>query len=159
MPRYINANELKQIIKEHDYVLRDTINSTDRGMFTIGIMQAIDEATSVDIPEDSAQAVEYKDCIERQNVIDLVLQNPGALPWELTELICSIPASDVYQVKHAMWLNEKGEYAPLDEYGRITDSSHCSHCGEWLEGSAEYRLTAIYCPCCGAKMDLKEVKR
>ena len=50
--RLIDADDVKRIVKEHDYVLRDPIlNSTDRGMWTIGIFQAIDNATTI-IPAD-----------------------------------------------------------------------------------------------------------
>lgn len=41
--RLINADKLIKTIEEHDYPVADKLNSIDRGMFTIGIMQAIDE--------------------------------------------------------------------------------------------------------------------
>ena len=41
--RLIDADKLIKTIEEHDYPLADECNSIDRGMFTIGIMQAIDE--------------------------------------------------------------------------------------------------------------------
>lgn len=37
----IDANALSCDIHEHDYVLKDMFNSTDRGMFTCGIDYAI----------------------------------------------------------------------------------------------------------------------
>ena len=46
--RPIDANALKETINAHDYVLKDCTNSTDKGMFTVGIMQAIDEQPTID---------------------------------------------------------------------------------------------------------------
>lgn len=46
--RLIDADALKQTINEHDYVLRDMFNSTDKGMFTIGIDFAINEQPTID---------------------------------------------------------------------------------------------------------------
>lgn len=48
MTRYIDADALKESVHAHDYVLKDCLNSTDKGMFTMGIMQAIDEQPTVD---------------------------------------------------------------------------------------------------------------
>ena len=64
MTRPIDANALKESVHAHDYVLKDCLNSTDKGMFTVGIMQAIDEQPTIDavphwspcserLPEDS----------------------------------------------------------------------------------------------------------
>ena len=46
--RLIDANALKESVHAHDYVLKDCLNSTDKGMFTVGIMQAIDEQPTID---------------------------------------------------------------------------------------------------------------
>ncbi|MBC8532252.1 hypothetical protein [Gehongia tenuis] len=46
--RLIDADELMATIKMHDYPLRGHYNSTDRGMWTAGIQQAIDEAPTID---------------------------------------------------------------------------------------------------------------
>ena len=46
--RLIDADALKESVHAHDYVLKDCLNSTDKGMFTVGIMQAIDEQPTVD---------------------------------------------------------------------------------------------------------------
>ena len=48
MRRLIDANVLKESVHAHDYVLKDCLNSTDKGMFTVGIMQAIDEQPTID---------------------------------------------------------------------------------------------------------------
>ena len=56
--RLIDADALKESIHAHDYVLKDCLNSTDKGMFTVGIMQAIDEQPTVD----AMPVVRCKDC-------------------------------------------------------------------------------------------------
>ena len=48
MTRLIDADALKESVHAHDYVLKDCLNSTDKGMFTVGIMQAIDEQPTID---------------------------------------------------------------------------------------------------------------
>ena len=45
--RLIDADKLMKVIEENDYTLRSYYNTTDRGMFTIGIKQAIDEAPAI----------------------------------------------------------------------------------------------------------------
>lgn len=45
--RLIDADKLMKVIEENDYMLRGYYNTTDRGMFTIGIKQAIDEAPTI----------------------------------------------------------------------------------------------------------------
>lgn len=49
--RLIDADALMEIIKAHDYPLWAHFNSTDNGMFTIGIQQAVDETPTI-IPAD-----------------------------------------------------------------------------------------------------------
>lgn len=49
--RYIDADKLSETIKEHTYLLCDSINSRDYGMFLDGIMQAIDETPTADVQE------------------------------------------------------------------------------------------------------------
>lgn len=46
--RLIDANALMKVIREHDYPLRSHFNSTDNGMFTIGVQQAVDDAPTID---------------------------------------------------------------------------------------------------------------
>ena len=51
-PRLIDANKLYKLIEENSYTLVDRINSKDKGMFLIGIKQAIDmQPTAYDIDE------------------------------------------------------------------------------------------------------------
>jgi len=59
MKRLIDANVLKESVHAHDYVLKDCLNSTDKGMFTVGIMQAIDEQPTID-----AEPVKHSKWIE-----------------------------------------------------------------------------------------------
>lgn len=49
--RAIDADVLKDVIQQHDYLLADRLNSIDNGMFTIGIFQAIDEQPTLS-PDD-----------------------------------------------------------------------------------------------------------
>ena len=51
MARYIDADKLIKTIRDNDYLVVDYFNSKDRGMFTTGIMQAIDEQPTVDVRE------------------------------------------------------------------------------------------------------------
>lgn len=57
--RLIYADKLMETIKAHDYPLKDHLNSTDNGMFTIGIQQAVDEQPAVD----AVPVVRCRDCI------------------------------------------------------------------------------------------------
>lgn len=45
--RLVDADALMNLIREHSYPLTDHFNSTDNGMFTIGIQQAVDEAPAI----------------------------------------------------------------------------------------------------------------
>lgn len=46
--RTIDADALKEIISGNSYILRDSINSMNFGMFWDGIEQAIDESPTID---------------------------------------------------------------------------------------------------------------
>ena len=46
--RLIDADALKEIIKIYDYPLRNNLNSIDNGMYTLGIMQAIDSMPTIE---------------------------------------------------------------------------------------------------------------
>lgn len=61
--RLIDANKLLKTIEEHDYLLADKCGSIDRGMFTIGIMQAIDEQPHVDFDEINNKRTEFCDYV------------------------------------------------------------------------------------------------
>lgn len=45
--RLIDAYKLMKVIEDNDYTLRSCLNTVDRGMFTIGIKQAIDESPTI----------------------------------------------------------------------------------------------------------------
>ena len=45
--RLIDADALMNLIREHSYPLTAHFNSTDYGMFTIGIQQAVDETPTI----------------------------------------------------------------------------------------------------------------
>lgn len=47
--RLIDAKNLMKTIKQHNYLLRNLLNSTDYGMFTLGIQQAVDEQPTIDL--------------------------------------------------------------------------------------------------------------
>lgn len=56
--RLIDADALKEIISGNSYILRDSINSMNFGMFWDGIEQAIDESPTID----AEPVVRCKDC-------------------------------------------------------------------------------------------------
>lgn len=56
--RLIDADALKEIISGNSYILRDSINSMNFGMFWDGIEQAIDESPTID----AVPVVWCKDC-------------------------------------------------------------------------------------------------
>ena len=58
MSRLIDADVLMETIRTHDYPLRDYFNSTGRGMYTVGIQQAVDEQQTID----AVEVVRCKDC-------------------------------------------------------------------------------------------------
>lgn len=45
--RLIDADALMETIRAHEYPLKSYFNSTDRGMFTIGIQQSVDEQPTI----------------------------------------------------------------------------------------------------------------
>lgn len=48
--RLIDADALMETIRAHDYPLTAHYNSTDNGMFTLGIQQAVDECPTIEPP-------------------------------------------------------------------------------------------------------------
>lgn len=83
--RLIDADKLIKTIEEHDYPLADECNSIDRGMFTIGIMQAIDEQPHVDFDEINNKRTEFCDY-----VYDLFSDEPTKYIRYLTTDKCDI---------------------------------------------------------------------
>lgn len=77
---------------------------------------------------------------------------------ELYELVRTLPAADVVEVRHGRWISDSpgkrfGTVVRLDKDGCPVGSCHCSECGEWLTASDEYPVIGYYCPNCGARMD------
>ena len=60
--RLIDADTLKDVVHKHSYFVSDALNSFDRGMFTVGIDQAIDEMPTVD----AVPVVRCRDCMHRE---------------------------------------------------------------------------------------------
>lgn len=88
--------------------------------------------------------------IEREELlkrIDMVTDTVG-FPGHLTikQIVSRVPTADVAPVVHGRWVKvpvplRKGKYAP-----------ECSHCKQRLK---PLNGELIYCPVCGAKMDLE----
>ena len=58
MTRLIDADALMNVIRQHEYRLATKQGSTDYGMFTLGIQQAVDEQPTVD----AVEVLRCKDC-------------------------------------------------------------------------------------------------
>lgn len=73
------------------------------------------------------------------------------------DMIEDAPAADVAPVRHGRWIDIDGDPVPWDKYSPSCPlrEAYCSECGEWLAGSDEYPVIGLYCPKCGAKMDLE----
>lgn len=97
MSRYIDADKLKEVITANDYLLIDHINSKDRGMFTVGIMQAIDEQPTADVEE----VVRCKYC------------KHNAANWEHDEL----DATDYTDIVCDYWMSDGLEPDDWCSYG------------------------------------------
>lgn len=62
--RLIDADALMESIRQHDYPLTAHINSTDKGMFTVGIKQAVDEMPTID-PVYAAGGCYCRECLKK----------------------------------------------------------------------------------------------
>lgn len=51
MSRYIDADKFMSLIADNHYLLKDGRNSTDYGMFTTGIEQAVEESVATNVKE------------------------------------------------------------------------------------------------------------
>ena len=80
-----------------------------------------------------------------------VIDNMGRLrpSWEIKQELQKIPASDVKEVKHGMWI-VKGDAQPMSKdllYG-------CSLCNDAGKRYYSWQCDSIkYCPNCGGIMD------
>ena len=98
MPRYIDADALMKVIREHDYPLRSHFNSTDNGMFTIGVQQAVDEAPTIDaVPV--VRGYSYED--------DKTYSGPGT-----SNYICSVCGEMQGTWKKGLAQNQKFKFCP-----------------------------------------------
>lgn len=86
-----------------------------------------------------------KEYIEREKYVklnDIIETLEHEWGYEgMREDLYNLPAADVATVRHGEWLGERGEY-------------ECSVCGN--EAPDDNYWPSPYCPCCGAKMDMKE---
>lgn len=62
--RLIDADAFMETIRNHDYILTSAINTKDRGMYTIGIQQAIDAAPTIE-----AEPVRHGRWTPKENII------------------------------------------------------------------------------------------
>ena len=73
----------------------------------------------------------------------------------LSELY-AMPTADVAPVVHGRWVclfSDDMSAKVVD--GAVQECCKCSVCDEYLVGSEEYQVIGLYCPNCGAKMDLE----
>lgn len=74
------------------------------------------------------------------------VNNPAIRSW-FGAMLAEIPAADVAPVKHGKWMSVDADVI-----------FSCSNCENEVSTSWDYDAADMftYCPCCGAKMDLKE---
>jgi len=110
MPRYIDADALKDVIQQHDYPLADRLNSVDNGMFTLGIFQAIDEQPTLS-PDDVR----------------------GVGKWEQKEVF-SLDDTTIEQMQSAR-CSSCGKYhtTPFSYY--FSKYNYCPNCGVRMKGA------------------------
>ncbi len=82
----------------HDYPLRGHYNSTDRGMWTVGIQQAIDEAPTID-----AVPVRCKDCKYAKPVI-----HRGDVLKEIHRCSYLKPNTDMFDIDYCRYGKAEG---------------------------------------------------
>ena len=122
--RLIDADALKEIISGNSYILRDSINSMNFGMFWDGIEQAIDESPTID-----------------------------AVPATLTDTLCYLHevgwmqehdkflTKDVAPVRHGRWVvidaEEPRRYG-CSECKRLSwhMENYCGNCGARMDGES-----------------------
>ena len=118
--RLIDANSLMKTVQANDYMLCSLTNSTDRGMFTSGIQQAVDEQPTID-PES--------------------LRPKGRWDWKHRHKggFHKYTGVDEYGETHTITVDERFEcdepYCP--ECGKWNESiylNYCPNCGAKMEG-------------------------
>ena len=121
----ISREALKEVIKANHYLLSAKNNSTDYGMFTTGIMEAIDNADPIDMTKPMTKPMTCPNCESgyAQGYSDGYLKGKEERP-------------------HGKWIYK----AKIDGIGWWYCSNCLSH-KEWVGCNSNY------CPNCGAKMD------
>lgn len=61
---------------------------------------------------------------------------------------------EVFPKKRGEWVDVHGRKAQVEIEGSniYPIDAHCSACGNWLEGSDEYKVSGNFCPHCGEDM-------
>lgn len=99
MPRYIDADALKDVIQQHDYPLADSLNSIDNGMFTLGIFQAIDQMPTIS-PDEARGVGKW-------------VQNDNGT-WSCSECHSWIPDEQHYYARFCLFCGAKMEVSEDD---------------------------------------------
>lgn len=99
--RLIDADAFMETIRTHDYPLRDYFNSTGRGMYTVGIQQAVDEQQTIDAVE-----LVHGEWIEAEDL-------DGAMKGRVICSNCKNPFDCIVMTNDAIILtNQKTKYCP-----------------------------------------------
>lgn len=115
--RLIDANVLKEVIKANHYLLSAKNNSTDYGMFTTGIMQAIDNAPTVKTYCYFCGQTEHGKIEERPQG-----------EWILLETDCDDGGNNRYECSECHY---------SDVHASSAEVPFCWHCGAGMKGGAE----------------------
>ena len=118
-----DLDALKEVITANHYLLSSRNNSTDYGMFTTGIIQAIDNAPTVDV-NSTIDGL--------NNEIDDLSEN---LAWYINE--------------RNRLLKERRPQGEWIEHSCYKDVIICSNCNS---GDSRWHKDFKFCPNCGAKM-------
>ena len=131
--RAIDADALWETIKDHEYTLFDRWNTTDKGMFSIGIKQAIDEQQTIDA-----------------DTLPVIWE--GRFVGVAKNDLDKAPTLDVRPNIHAHWIVTLIDEGQPD--GGV--DATCSNCGHMIWDWEDERVVKVenrFCPYCGAEMD------
>lgn len=95
-----------------------------------------------------------KEYIERETALEIVKRTSGDYATAFCE-IAKIPVADVVEVVHGKWMDKgwDGDMSfRIDGRGNCWRVIQCSCCEKNLCGQSN----TLYCPHCGAKMDLED---
>lgn len=123
--RLIDADALMKVIREHDYPLRSHFNSTDNGMFTIGVQQAVDEAPTIDaVPVVRGEWRCCEDWSESTTDCPAECQSAG--------YVCSACGIGLSE-----YLSESlGEKIYADNFEETPKITFCPNCGAKMDGES-----------------------